>query len=218
MQLIVPRNAFVVAGPALAAETSCGVVATVSTPHAHSAFGYSMPFRSIWLAAMSMTLIMKAMAKAQIRLFLTHVCRFFFFGWTEDGQEGTTGRRFRIGGSFTVLLTHYKDVVVFRVDKRKPNLAWGGEAGGASGTSENKSFYTNMSGVPHTSCLCEAQPTAYWLYSVKSNVQASKHKLFPNLSNSLKSSNYHFRLHHSTDQQNKQVFVPQRSISVRKHE
>lgn len=30
-----------------------------------------------------MTLMMKAMAKAQMRLFLTHVCRFFLEGWTE---------------------------------------------------------------------------------------------------------------------------------------
>lgn len=33
-----------------------------------------MPLRSTWLAAMSMTLMMKAMAKAQIRLLRTHVC------------------------------------------------------------------------------------------------------------------------------------------------
>lgn len=43
---------------------------------------YSMPLRSIWLAAISITLMMKAMAKAQIRLLRTHVCRFFFVGWT----------------------------------------------------------------------------------------------------------------------------------------
>lgn len=36
---------------------------------------YFMPLRSTWLAAMSMTLMMKAMAKAQIRLFRTHVWR-----------------------------------------------------------------------------------------------------------------------------------------------
>lgn len=59
----------------------------LSTPHAHSAIGYSMPFRSIWLAAISMTLMMKAIAKAQIRLFLTHVCRFFFLGWTERSER-----------------------------------------------------------------------------------------------------------------------------------
>lgn len=34
---------------------------------------YFMPLRSTWLAAMSMTLMMKAMAKAQIRLLRTHV-------------------------------------------------------------------------------------------------------------------------------------------------
>lgn len=63
-------------------RTRCEVVAVLSTPRAHSAIGYSMPFRSIWLAAISMTLMMNAMAKAQIRLFLTHVWRFFFLGWT----------------------------------------------------------------------------------------------------------------------------------------
>lgn len=62
-------------------------MAVLSNPNAHSASGYSMPFRSIWLAAMSITLIMKAMAKAQIRLFLTHVCRFFFLGWTGSRRE-----------------------------------------------------------------------------------------------------------------------------------
>lgn len=48
---------------------------------------HSMPFLSIWLAAISMTLMMKAMAKAQIRLFLTHVCLFFFLGWTEIKEK-----------------------------------------------------------------------------------------------------------------------------------
>lgn len=56
-------------------------------PRAHSGSGHSMPFRSIWLAAMSMTLMMNAIAKAQIKLFLTHVCRFFFFGWTEGVKK-----------------------------------------------------------------------------------------------------------------------------------
>lgn len=74
-------------GPALAAKTRCEVMAVLSTPHAHSAIGYSMPFRSIWLAAISMTLMMKAIAKAQIRLFLTHVCLFFFLGWTERSEK-----------------------------------------------------------------------------------------------------------------------------------
>lgn len=74
-------------GPALAAKTRCEVMAVLSTPHAHSAIGYSMPFRSIWLAAISMTLMMKAIAKAHIRLFLTHVCLFFFLGWTERGEK-----------------------------------------------------------------------------------------------------------------------------------
>lgn len=72
--------------------------------HAHAGFftpltvgvagcGYSRPFRSIWLAAMSMTLMMKAMAKAQIRLFLTHVCRFLFLEWTNRREKGEKGER-----------------------------------------------------------------------------------------------------------------------------
>lgn len=48
--------------------------------------GYSIPLRSIWLAAISITLMMKAMAKAQIRLLRTHVCRFFFVGWTRANK------------------------------------------------------------------------------------------------------------------------------------
>lgn len=50
---------------------------------------YSMPLRRIWLAAISMTLMMKAMAKAQMRLFRTQVCRFCF--WECTGVGG--GRR-----------------------------------------------------------------------------------------------------------------------------
>lgn len=61
--------------------------------HAHTGHSYSMPFLSIWLAAMSMTLMMNAMAKAQMRLFLTHVWRFFFEGWTE--KEGKKRRKKR---------------------------------------------------------------------------------------------------------------------------
>lgn len=51
---------------------------------------YSMPLRRIWLAAISMTLMMKAMAKAQIRLFLTQVCLFCFWECTRGG--GAEGR------------------------------------------------------------------------------------------------------------------------------
>lgn len=65
------------------------------SPRAHSASGHSMPFRSIWLAAMSMTLMINAIAKAQIKLFLTHVCRFFFFGWTRVNQTKWKGQKFR---------------------------------------------------------------------------------------------------------------------------
>lgn len=41
-----------------------------------------MPLRRIWLAAISMTLMMKAMAKAHMRLLRTQVCRFCFCEWT----------------------------------------------------------------------------------------------------------------------------------------
>lgn len=50
--------------------------------------GYSMPLRRIWLAAISMTLMMKAMAKAQMRLFRTQVCRFCFWECTGGGGGG----------------------------------------------------------------------------------------------------------------------------------
>lgn len=49
--------------------------------------GYSMPLRRIWLAAISMTLMMKAMAKAQMRLFRTQVCLFCFWACTGGGGE-----------------------------------------------------------------------------------------------------------------------------------
>ena len=53
---------------------------------------YFIPLRSIWLAAMSMTLMMNAMAKAQIRLFRTQVCFTCCVGlavkrWREDTSE-----------------------------------------------------------------------------------------------------------------------------------
>lgn len=75
-------------------ERKWGYITVPPTLQAHIVIGYSMPFRSIWLAAMSMTLIMKAMAKAQIRLFLTHVCLFFFLGWTE--RERRRGQKRRV--------------------------------------------------------------------------------------------------------------------------
>lgn len=50
-------------------------------------WSYFMPLRSTWLAAMSMTLMMKAMAKAQMRLLRTHVCRIC---WLEQAA-GTAG-------------------------------------------------------------------------------------------------------------------------------
>ena len=66
-----------------------------------------MPLRRIWLAAISMTLMMKAMAKAQMRLFRTQVCLFCFWECTagrrgeggaegqEAGREGGEGREKR---------------------------------------------------------------------------------------------------------------------------
>lgn len=48
---------------------------------------YFMPLRSTWLAAMSMTLMMKAMAKAQMRLFRTHVWRIC---WLEQAAAAAT--------------------------------------------------------------------------------------------------------------------------------
>lgn len=57
---------------------------------------YSMPLRRIWLAAISMTLMMKAMAKAQMRLLRTQVCLFCFWectgGGGAGGQEDGEGR------------------------------------------------------------------------------------------------------------------------------
>lgn len=62
----------------------------VRAGHAHAGRagrrGYSMPLRRIWLAAISMTLMMKAMAKAQMRLLRTHVCLFCF--WECTGGRG----------------------------------------------------------------------------------------------------------------------------------
>lgn len=57
---------------------------------------YSMPLRRIWLAAISMTLMMKAMAKAQMRLFRTQVCLFCFWECTAGGgEEDREGREER---------------------------------------------------------------------------------------------------------------------------
>lgn len=53
---------------------------------------YFMPLRSTWLAAMSMTLMMKAMAKAQMRLFRTHVWRIC---WLEQAVAAATGEQQR---------------------------------------------------------------------------------------------------------------------------
>lgn len=67
----------------------------VGAGHAHAGRagrrGYSMPLRRIWLAAISMTLMMKAMAKAQMRLLRTHVCLFCF--WECTGGRGREERR-----------------------------------------------------------------------------------------------------------------------------
>lgn len=77
-----------------------------SVPGGHPCRAYFMPLRSTWLAAMSMTLMMKAMAKAQIRLLRTHVWRICWLeqaaaahqehrGKTEGDSKGMeSGRHF----------------------------------------------------------------------------------------------------------------------------
>lgn len=75
---------------------------SLGTACARRALGgaYFMPLRSTWLAAMSMTLMMKAMAKAQIRLLRTHVWRIC---WLEQAaaahreQQGETRGQRRDG-------------------------------------------------------------------------------------------------------------------------
>lgn len=62
---------------------------------------YFMPLRSTWLAAMSITLMMKAMAKAQMRLFRTQVCRIC---WLE--QAGKGGESQKEGGCYPKHPTH----------------------------------------------------------------------------------------------------------------
>lgn len=71
---------------------------------------YSIPLRSIWLAAISITLMMKAMAKAQIRLLRTHVCRFFFVGWTAVNKEDK--HNFHLSVSRTVAMATNKCVTI----------------------------------------------------------------------------------------------------------
>lgn len=51
-----------------------------------------MPLRSTWLAAMSMTLMMKAMAKAQIRLLRTHVWRICWLEQAVAAHQGAPER------------------------------------------------------------------------------------------------------------------------------
>lgn len=60
----------------------------VSLVHSVMVRGYSMPLRRIWLAAISITLIIKAMANAQIRLFRTQVCLFCFWACTAREDTG----------------------------------------------------------------------------------------------------------------------------------
>lgn len=57
-----------------------------------TACAYFMPLRSTWLAAMSMTLMMKAMAKAQIRLLRTHVWRICWLEQAVAARQGAPGR------------------------------------------------------------------------------------------------------------------------------
>lgn len=55
--------------------------------HCRGGLAYFMPLRSTWLAAISMTLMMKAMAKAHIRLLRTHVCLTCCVGLEPAGGE-----------------------------------------------------------------------------------------------------------------------------------
>lgn len=72
---------------------------------------YSIPLRNIWLAAISITLMMKAMAKAQIRLLRTHVCLFFFVGWTGINTEDRG--IFYSWVSRTVMMATNKCVIIY---------------------------------------------------------------------------------------------------------
>lgn len=70
----------------------CACMAAVALPGPLRAVPpYSMPLRRIWLAAISITLMMKAMAKAQIRLLRTHVWRFCFWACTAGTRQCQTG-------------------------------------------------------------------------------------------------------------------------------
>lgn len=61
----------------------------------HPRGAYFMPLRSTWLAAMSMTLMMKAMAKAQIRLLRTHVWRICWLEQAAAAHQEHQGERQR---------------------------------------------------------------------------------------------------------------------------
>lgn len=60
-----------------------------------TAGAYFMPLRSTWLAAMSMTLMMKAMAKAQMRLLRTHVWRICWLEQAAAAHQEHQGKRQR---------------------------------------------------------------------------------------------------------------------------
>lgn len=70
-----PRSTGGSGGPGSGCGTGLQAVAGVEGQRRRPGGAYFMPLRSTWLAAMSMTLMMKAMAKAQIRLLRTHVWR-----------------------------------------------------------------------------------------------------------------------------------------------
>lgn len=72
------------------------------------AHSYFMPLRSTWLAAMSMTLMMKAMAKAQIRLLRTHVCFTCCVG-LEPAAAGREERASELQPSNQPRPRHYQD-------------------------------------------------------------------------------------------------------------
>lgn len=75
-------------------------------PSYHLAWGvgtqeavYFIPLRSIWFAAMSMTLMINAMAKAQIRLLRTHVCFSCCVGLAAERFTTTTTTTKNFSGS-----------------------------------------------------------------------------------------------------------------------
>lgn len=76
-------------------QAAVGVEWALQAPGGHPRGAYFMPLRSTWLAAMSMTLMMKAMAKAQIRLLRTHVWRICWLEQAAAAHQEHQGKRQR---------------------------------------------------------------------------------------------------------------------------